>query len=79
MRLKALKERCKDLVEPFRSQIQEISDPECVFNDKLFYWVPVEWNNREGRVTLVGDAAHPLPPCKFLFTYPGFLLSQKLI
>ncbi|KAH8587040.1 monooxygenase [Bisporella sp. PMI_857] len=30
--------------------------------DKMAYWVPIPWDNHDGRVTLAGDAAHPMTP-----------------
>jgi hypothetical protein len=39
--------------------------------DKMAYWVPVPWDNHEGRVTLAGDAAHPMTPRK------SFIVKQK--
>lgn len=35
-----------------------------VHNDKMISWVPVPWDGRGGRVSLAGDACHPLPPRK---------------
>jgi 2-polyprenyl-6-methoxyphenol hydroxylase-like FAD-dependent oxidoreductase len=30
--------------------------------DKMAYWVPIPWDNHDGRVALAGDAAHPMTP-----------------
>jgi len=62
-RLALVKEAAQDLAEPYHSAIMWITDGTPVFTDSMAYWVPTEWNNHDGRVTLVGDAAHPLPPC----------------
>lgn len=32
--------------------------------DRMAYWVPVSWDSRDGRITLAGDAAHPMTPRK---------------
>jgi 2-polyprenyl-6-methoxyphenol hydroxylase-like FAD-dependent oxidoreductase len=32
--------------------------------DTMAYWVPTPWENHDGRVTLAGDAAHPMTPRK---------------
>jgi 2-polyprenyl-6-methoxyphenol hydroxylase-like FAD-dependent oxidoreductase len=39
-------------------------DGTVVHNDKMIFWVPVPWDGRGGRVSLAGDACHPLPPRK---------------
>lgn len=61
-RLKVLKEQCGGLAEPWRSSILWIPDDTKVSQNRLGYWVPTPWDNRDGRTTLVGDAAHPMPP-----------------
>jgi len=51
--------------EPFYSAVQwmpEDSNP--VFLRQLQYWPTVPWDNRGGRVTLIGDAAHCILPSK---------------
>jgi len=40
----------------------EILDTTQAFNDRLYYLVLVPWDNHGGRITLAGDAAHPMPP-----------------
>lgn len=61
-RLKMLKERTKNFVEPFRSAIQWLSADQEIRNDKMCFLEVQTWDNKSGRVTLAGDAAHPFPP-----------------
>ncbi|KAK1836726.1 hypothetical protein QBC39DRAFT_337104 [Podospora conica] len=49
-----------DLIEPFRSRIMETKESEGCYVDEMRTWVPVEWDTLGGRVTLAGDAAHPM-------------------
>lgn len=62
-RLQSARQRCENMAEPFRSSFMDLPDSTRIFNDKLYYWIPVPWDNHEGRITLAGDAAHPMPPC----------------
>lgn len=63
-KLTAMKTACNDLAEPFRSAVQLIPNDTKIWHDKMHYWITEPWDNRYGRVTLVGDAAHPMMPCK---------------
>lgn len=63
-RLAAIKERAKGMGEPARSAFMWIPDSTEVHKADISYWVSQPWENRGGRLTLVGDAAHPMPPCK---------------
>lgn len=49
-----------DLIEPFRGTIMGTREQEGCFVDEMRTWTPVEWDTRGGRVTLAGDAAHPM-------------------
>ena len=62
-----VKRQMKDVAEPFRSGIQWIPTGEDtkLFISQLHYWITTPWDNRRGRVTLAGDAAHPMLPSKF--------------
>lgn len=60
-RIAMMKERAKDFAEPLRSIVMDIPDD-------LDYTTPLrlgdfpcrDWDNRNGRVTLAGDAAHAM-------------------
>ncbi|KAL1988839.1 hypothetical protein VTN96DRAFT_7723 [Rasamsonia emersonii] len=61
-RLALIKERAKELGEPARSAFQWIPEDTQVHKADISYWIPQPWDNHGGRMTLVGDAAHPMPP-----------------
>lgn len=48
------------LAEPFRSAYLEIAPTATIWCDRLAEWRTEAWDNRNGRVTLAGDAAHPM-------------------
>lgn len=50
--------------EPFRSAALEVDEGTFIPYDRLKYWAkPVAWEGRGGgRVTIAGDAAHPMTP-----------------
>lgn len=48
------------LAEPFRSAYLEIAPTATIWCDRLAEWRTQAWDNRNGRVTLAGDAAHPM-------------------
>ena len=58
--LRYVKETSEDLIEPFRSRIMETKESEGCYVDEMRTWTPVEWQTHGGRVTLAGDAAHPM-------------------
>lgn len=62
-RLALIKKRATGLGEPARSAFMWIPDDIPVHQAEINYWVTQPWENRDGRLTLIGDAAHPMPPC----------------
>lgn len=67
-RLKLVKERAGELGEPARSAFTWIPDDTPVYKADISYWISQHWDNRRGRISLVGDAAHPMPPCTLCLT-----------
>lgn len=64
-RLAHVKELALPYCEPFRSAAAWVKQGTFVPNDRLRHWPKaVRWDNHGGRITLAGDAAHPMAPCK---------------
>ncbi|KAK7427463.1 hypothetical protein QQZ08_006069 [Neonectria magnoliae] len=61
-RLALIKERAAGMGEPARSAFLWLPDDTEVHKADISYWIPKPWNNHDGRMTLIGDAAHPMPP-----------------
>ncbi|KAK0647129.1 hypothetical protein B0T16DRAFT_391429 [Cercophora newfieldiana] len=55
-----IQETTKGLADPFQSQIAWTANGDDVYIDEMRTWVSVPWETRNGRVTLAGDAAHPM-------------------
>ncbi|KZL63360.1 fad-binding domain containing protein, partial [Colletotrichum incanum] len=61
----AIKYATKDLAgicEPFRSALEWTPGDSACYLDEMKYWLPSLWDTHDGRVTLAGDAAHPMLP-----------------
>lgn len=58
--LAKLKAKAETFGEPFRSANLWLPEDTVVSENHLSYWIPVPWDNRNGRVSLAGDAAHPM-------------------
>ena len=48
-----------------KTAIQNIPDGTDILEVKIADWPCLEWPNSDGRVTLLGDAAHAMTMCKF--------------
>jgi 2-polyprenyl-6-methoxyphenol hydroxylase-like FAD-dependent oxidoreductase len=55
-----IKSRTQHFAEPFRTFTAAIPDDAPAWHNRLSYWVPQPWENHNGRVTIIGDAAHPM-------------------
>ena len=68
-RLGLMRKIAKDWAEPFRECVMEIPEGTPVQAIKLEDFVPREgmWDNKNGRVTMVGDAAHAMTMCMFKY------------
>ncbi|PWY75043.1 FAD/NAD(P)-binding domain-containing protein [Aspergillus heteromorphus CBS 117.55] len=60
-RLERLRRRMDGWADPFASAVRWLPDDTMIGADQLKTWQPREkWDNRGGRVTLAGDAAHTM-------------------
>jgi len=53
-------ERGKPFGSPFREVFLSIPTGTTVWHNRLQYWPTQHWDDRNGLVTLAGDAAHPM-------------------
>ena len=76
-RVRWMKEIASGWISPFSDIFQEIPDETEAKEITIEDWPPAKgmWNNANGRVTLVGDAAHAMTMCKSLF--PIYNTSQN--
>jgi hypothetical protein len=55
-----MKERGRLYAEPFNAIFQSIPEDSLSWHKRLSYWPTEAWDNHNGTVTLIGDAAHPM-------------------
>ncbi|KAL8735854.1 MAG: hypothetical protein Q9181_002659 [Wetmoreana brouardii] len=60
--LALIKARAEGMGEPARSAFTWLPSDTEVHKADISYWISQPWNNRQGRLTLAGDAAHAMPP-----------------
>ena len=66
--LNMLREGSEKWIDPWKSALKWLPDGTEIPADKVNLWNNItRWDNHEGRVTLAGDAAHAMPPCKSKF------------
>jgi hypothetical protein len=58
--LSDMKERALGFADPFKKVLLSISEDTTCWHGRLSYWPSEPWDNRDGTVTLAGDAAHPM-------------------
>lgn len=58
--LAEVKTKTKDFAEPFRSANAWVPAGTPVYTNRMTYWEPIPWGNLGGRISLAGDAAHPM-------------------
>ncbi|KAK2761710.1 hypothetical protein FQN54_001538 [Arachnomyces sp. PD_36] len=54
------KKRAEELGQPFLSIFEAVPDDSPIWHNRLSNWVTQPWDNRNGTVTLAGDAAHSM-------------------
>jgi len=53
-------ERGKGFGPPFRDAFLTITEETQVWHNRLAYWPTQPWDSKGGKITLAGDAAHPM-------------------
>lgn len=56
--LAELRSRMDGWIDPFKAVVEKLPDDTVIKHDELRIWHTKPWNNQQGRITLVGDAAH---------------------
>lgn len=59
-----VRRQTRPLLGPFQWAVDWTPEGSRVSIDEMKYWSPVAWDNVGGRVTLAGDAAHPMLICR---------------
>lgn len=59
-RLERLRAHMEGWADPYKSLVEWLPDDIPIGADQLRIWHPKKWDNRDGRVTLAGDAAHSM-------------------
>ncbi|KAK1985286.1 putative monooxygenase [Colletotrichum cereale] len=67
------------ICEPFRSALEWTPENSPCYLDEMKYWLPSPWETHDGRVTLAGDAAHPMLPFRGQGLQHAIIDVQKYI
>jgi len=59
-RLERLRAHMDGWADPYKSVVEWLPDDVIIKPDELRIWIPKPWDNRGGKVTLAGDAAHSM-------------------
>ena len=62
-----IKMKYNDFAEPFRSANAWIPEGTPVYANRVTYWEPFPWDSFGGKLSLAGDAAHPMTLRKLSF------------
>jgi len=66
-RVAMVKQLVDSFASPLKDVIQRIPDDTLTMTANLGDWADMRWDNRGGRATLAGDAAHAMTMCKCFF------------
>lgn len=64
--LRFMKTHTEGLTGIFRDTVEWTPEGSPCWINEMRYWLAEPWDNRGGRVTLLGDAAHPMLICESL-------------
>lgn len=65
-RMKFFKKRAEEWAEPWRTAGRLVKEDTQIPMDAGTYWEKAKkWDNRQGRLTISGDASHPMTPRRF--------------
>jgi 2-polyprenyl-6-methoxyphenol hydroxylase-like FAD-dependent oxidoreductase len=75
-----MKEMASNFEERLRKAVEEIPDDTEVLEIKLQDWPTLNWPTHNGKITLLGDAAHAMTMCKLVSVHHiglGFLTRSR--
>jgi hypothetical protein len=72
--LSFMKKNTHGLIGVFKDAVEWTPEGSPCWINEMRYWIAEPWDNLGGRVTLLGDAAHPMLICEsdtFFYTAPS--------
>lgn len=76
--LSDLRKRMYDWADPFKTVVEKLPDDTFIRQNQLRIWPTKPWNNHQGRVTLVGDAAHRYVSTLCIFFYFKLTMNDSM-
>lgn len=77
--LEDIKAQHAEFTDPWHSAVAWIPDGTPIRRNRVSYWEPVPWDNCQGRISLAGDAAHPMTYRVYTHIFPLLPLFPSTI
>jgi 2-polyprenyl-6-methoxyphenol hydroxylase-like FAD-dependent oxidoreductase len=81
-KVQRIRDLCANMASPIKNMVDSIPEDSEPIAVKLQDWPCLDWDNRDGRITLAGDSAHAMTMCKLeslgiSFTFLFFLFVEE--